>query len=125
MSGAGEFFTLAKDLGQAPRRLSVALYDVYKAEGVQFAKEWAANARETSGAHGKFYPDSIDSETHVALGIEVKIGPNSGKKQGGMGRGFEFGSVNQPPHLDGARALPAAEQRLERAADLAVAYVIP
>jgi hypothetical protein len=125
VSGADEIFTLAKELGRAPAKLAAALYDAYKAEGEQFAKEWAANARETSGTHGKYYPDSIDSETKLALGIEVETGPNSSKKQGGMGRGFEFGGQNQPPHLDGARALPAAEQRLERAADLAVVYVIP
>jgi hypothetical protein len=107
VSGADEFFTLAKELGRAPRKVAVALYDVYKEQGEQFAKDWAANARETSGTHGKWYPDSIDSETHIALGIEVETGPNSSKKQGGMGRGFEFGGQNQPAHLDGARALPA------------------
>jgi len=125
MTGASEFFDLARDLGKAPVKVAAELYTVYKAEGVAFAADWAANARETSGAHGKYYPDSIDSETRVAFGIEVEIGPNSAKKQGSMGRGFEFGSVNQPPHLDGARALQTAERRLERAADLAVAYAIP
>jgi hypothetical protein len=123
--GASEFFTLAKDFERSSIKLAAALYDVYAEQGVQFAHDWAANARETSGTHGKYYPDSIDSETHARLGIEVEVGPNSAKKQGKMGRGFEFGSVNQPPHLDGARALPAAEQRLERAADLAIAYVVP
>jgi hypothetical protein len=61
----------------------------------------------------------------VALGILVETGPDSSMKQGSMGRGFEFGSQNQPPHLDGARALPAAEQRLERAADAAIGFLLP
>jgi hypothetical protein len=42
-----------------------------------------------------------------------------------MGRGFEFGSQNQPPHLDGLRALPLAERRLERAADSTIGFLLP
>lgn len=125
MSGADEFFVLARDFEKAPAKVAAVLYDVFKESGEAFAEDWAANARQTSGTHGKWYPDSIDSETHVALGIEVEIGPNSAKKQGGMGRGFEFGGPTQPAHLDGARALPAAEHRLDRAADVAVAYALP
>lgn len=123
--GASEIFGLAKDLGNASGKVARALYEVYAQEGEEFAKDWAANARETSGVHGKWYPDSIDSETRVALGIEVEIGPNSAKKQGSMGRGFEFGSVNQPPHLDGVRAMPIAEVRLERKADAAIGFLLP
>ena len=36
-----------------------------------------------------------------------------------------FGSVNQPPHLDGARALPAAEERLDRRAGDTVERLMP
>lgn len=125
MSGADEFFELAKDFGNAPRKVAAALYDAYESSGEAFAQDWADNARETSGTHGKWYPDSIDHETRVALGIYLEVGPNSSKKQGGMGRGFEFGGPNQPAHLDGARALPIMDRRLERAADLAVAYALP
>lgn len=125
MSGADEFFVLAKEFGEAPRKVAAALYDAYKSSGDAFARDWADNARETSGSHGKWYPDSIDSETRVALGIELEVGPNTAKRQGGMGPGFELGSQNQPAHLDGARALPIMDRRLERAADLAVAYALP
>ena len=125
MTGASEVFGLAADLGKASGRVAKALFDVYDQEGETFAKDWADNARETSGEHGKHYPNSITSETRVAFGIEVETGPDSSMKQGGMGRGFELGSRNQPPHLDGLRALPIAEVRLARAADATIGFLLP
>lgn len=122
---ANEIAGLAADLGKASAKVAAGLYTVYKESGDAFARDWTSNARETSGTHGRYYPDSITSETRVALGIEVETGPDSSRKQGSMGRGFEFGSENQPPHLDGARALPTAEQRLLRAADVAIGYLLP
>lgn len=124
MTGASEVFELASDLGQQSAKVARVLFDVYAQEGETYAKDWADNARETSGEHGKHYPNSITSETRVALGIHVETGPDSAMKQGGMGRGFELGSVNQPPHLDGLRALPIAERRLERAADSALGFLL-
>jgi hypothetical protein len=120
-----EYTGLAAEFGRASRRVASALFDVYRDAGDQFAKDWANNARQTSGAHGKWYPDSIDSQTHVSMGIEVEVGPNSAKKQGSMGRGFEFGSQNQPPHLDGVRAMTGAEERLARMADAAIGHLLP
>jgi hypothetical protein len=125
MSGADEFFDLAADFGKASGKVASALYTVYKESGDAFADDWRGNAVETSGEHGKHYPASITSETRVALGIHVETGPDSSMKQGSMGRGFEFGSRNQPPHLDGARALPIAEVRLLRGADAAIGYLLP
>lgn len=116
---------LAAELGKASRGVALGLYKVYEESGEAFARDWASNARATSGVHGKHYPDSIDHETRVAFGISVEVGPNSAKPQGSMGRGFELGSVNQPPHLDGTRAVPAAEARLSKAADVAMAYLMP
>ena len=62
-----------------------------------------------------------------ALGRKLRdgTGPDSGMKQGRMGRGFEFGSVNQPPHLDGLRAMPLAAARLDRLADAAIGLALP
>lgn len=121
---ADEFFGLSTDLGRASAAVATTLYTAFKAEGEAFADDWRANATATSGKHGKHYPSSITSETKVALGIHVVTGPESSKPQGGMGRGFEFGSRNQPPHLDGARALPAAEARLAATAEAALGNVI-
>ena len=122
---ADEIYALAADFGKASAAVTRGLYSAYKDSGDAFAEDWRANARETSGAHGKHYPNSITSDTRVSTDIVVETGPETGRKQGRMGRGFEFGSVNQPPHLDGARALPIAERRLLRAADTAIGYLLP
>lgn len=122
---AEEFFELAVDFERASVRTAATLFNVYKQAGDEFAKSWADNARATSGEHGKHYPDSITSETRVALGIAVETGPESGRKQGGMGRGFEFGSINQPPHLDGLRALGPADARLTRLSENALRGIVP
>ena len=125
MGGADEVFALSHDFADASREVARALYDTFKEEGEAFAEDWADNARETSGEHGKHYPDSITSESRVALGILVETGPESSRKQGGMGPGFELGSINQPPHFDGLRAMGPAEIRLARAADATIAFLLP
>lgn len=125
MSGADEVFALARDFGKASAEIASALYDTFKEEGETFAEDWADNARATAGEHGKWYPDTITSETRPGLSITVETGPESGRKQGGMGPGFEFGSRNQPPHLDGLRAMGPAESRLEKAADATIGFLLP
>lgn len=118
---ASEIYRLAGDMSQVGAKAVPALRTTMAAAGEAFAQEWSANARETSGEHGKHYPDSIDSELVFNLsGVSVDVGPNAAKKQGSMGRGFEFGSVNQPPHLDGLRALDGFQQRAERMVDAAI-----
>lgn len=125
MTGASEIFDLADGFGKAAAEISGALYDTFKQGGEEFAKDWSRNAEQTSGTHGKHYPKSISSETKVALGIVVETGPETGKRQGGMGPGFELGSENQPPHLDGLGALGPASERLEKAADATIGFLLP
>ena len=66
------------------------------------------NARRTAGKHGKHYPKSITADRGRAFAgfgggeIAAEYGPDSGRPQGGMS--FEFGSRNQPPHLDLAKS---------------------
>lgn len=111
---ASEFYELAGDMTKVGARAIPALRLAMGQAGHEFAAGWASNARETSGDHGKHYPNSIDAELVFDLGgVSVDVGPNAAKKQGGMGRGFEFGSQNQPPHLDGLRAMDAAAVRAE------------
>jgi len=62
---------------------------------------WRQNARDTAGEHGKHYPRSIGYDLRDG-GLTAVIGPDASKPQGGMS--FEYGSRNQPPHLDGNRA---------------------
>lgn len=61
--------------------------------GAQIARDFA---RESAGKHGKHYPRSITAETRK--GYSAVYGPVSGRKQADMS--FEWGSRNQPPHLD-------------------------
>lgn len=123
---ASEVYRLAGDLSAVGAKAVPALRGTMAAVGEAFSQEWSANARETSGQHGKHYPDSIDSELVFNLsGVSVDVGPNSAKKQGGMGRGFEFGSQNQPPHLDGLRALDGMQQRTERMVDATIGHLLP
>lgn len=121
---ASEVYRMSGDLTQIGFRTVPVLRGAMEAVGEAFAAEWRANARETSGEHGKHYPDSIDSDLVFSVtSVTVEAGPNRSKKQGGMGPGFEFGSVNQPPHLDGLRALDGLQSRAERIIDATVGHV--
>lgn len=125
MSGADEIFDFADDFGKAAKEIGKALFDTFKSEGAHFADEWRANAVQTSGEHGRHYPKSITSEAKLAFGIHIETGPESNRRQGGMGPGFELGSQNQPPHLDGLRALGPAADRAEKAADATIGFLLP
>lgn len=126
-AGATEFFKLALDLSHAPAKLVHPLAETFKQAGEATARQWATHARATSGVHGKHYPDSIDSEARFTLGgnVEVEVGPNAEKKQGRMGRGFEFGSRNQPPHLDGVKAFEVMEPRVESMTAATIGHLLP
>lgn len=84
--------------------------------------KWRAGARRSSGSHGRRYPSSITSEKKLsALGaVAFEVGPERGKPQGAMGPGFEYGSRNQPPHLDGKKAADAVEPGYHEAIEAAV-----
>lgn len=118
---ASQVYKLSTDLNAVGFKMVPALRQAMDQAGRVFADEWRKNAVETSGTHGKHYPKSIDSElTSSITSVNVEVGPNKAKRQGGMGAGFEFGSENQPPHLDGLRALDVIGPAVE---DLAAAVV--
>lgn len=124
--GADEVFDLARDFEKAPAKVAAGLYDAFRGAGEGFRDDWQHNARATAGDHGVHYPDAITTEmTFGGFSIVTETGPESGRQQGGMGPGFEFGSKNQPPHLDGLQAMPIAEKRLDRLTDTAIAYSLP
>lgn len=125
MSGASEVFDLADDFGKAAAEIGRAVFDTLSSEGEAFAEDWADNAKQTAGVHGKHYPKSITSEAKLAFGVTVEVGPETGKKQGSMGPGFELGSRNQAPHLDGLRALGPASDRAARAVDATIGFLLP
>jgi len=108
---------ISADLTGISRRTAGAVVDAFGQSAGDLAATWKRNAKATSGKHGKHYPNSIDFEQRLSFNVEFEVGPNPFKRQGRMS--FEEGSVNQPPHLDGAKAadevLPRLQKRVERA----------
>lgn len=97
IGGVGD---LAADLAHIATVSRIDMGDTVKTNansGVRLAKGFA---KSSAGAHGKHYPNAMSAEARGPLTWEY--GPDSAKPQGGMS--FEFGSRNQPPHLDLARS---------------------
>ena len=103
---------LVADFDAAPGKVARAARDVVEQTAIELRDEWRANARVTAGAHGKHYPRAIDYRMGGFASIYADVEPNEAKPQGGMS--FEFGSINQPPHLDGQRALDTIAPRFMR-----------
>ena len=123
---ASQVYKMAGDLTAVGFKTVPALRGAMLAVGEAFADDWRRNAVETSGEHGKWYPDSIDAELVFSVStVTVEAGPNTSKKQGKMGLGFEFGSENQPPHLDGLRALDGIQAHAEWVIDATVGHIFP
>lgn len=111
---------LANDLMAIAKRVRPDMRAVVR-DGVKVGADLAkANARRTAGEHGKHYPKAITSEMHSGLGlfgnsISGEYGPDASRPQGGMS--FEFGSRNQPAHLDLARSADIIGPSFERSVD--------
>lgn len=126
MTGPSEFDALARDLTVAGLKSVPAVRGAIQAGAGLVKNAWTANARITAGKHGKHYPNSITYETRITSnGAEGEVGPDASRPQGGMGRGFEFGSKNQPPHLDGVKATEKLTPVLEKLLDDAISKVLP
>lgn len=116
-----ELLALAAELDEAGRTVADKVEPIVKDYAYKLRNEWRDNARFTARRHGVHYPSSITAEQIPAVGaVEWEVGPDGDLPQGGMGRGFEFGSVNQPPHLDGAYAVVKIEPEFNAAIDKAV-----
>ncbi|MCX5601624.1 hypothetical protein OOK29_26080 [Streptomyces phaeochromogenes] len=77
--------------------------------------DWRANARATARKHGKHYPRTVSFDV-IPFGRDLwlaTIGPTKSGTQGALGNLLEYGSVNNPPHNDGGRALAAELPRFE------------
>lgn len=112
------------DLAADMQRIAVRVRPDMRAvvrDGVRVGADLAkANAKRTAGTHGKHYPKSITSEMNSGLGlfgntISGEYGPDASRPQGGMS--FEFGSRNQPAHLDLARSADIVGPSFERSVD--------
>lgn len=114
---------LANDLEAIRQRVRPEMRDVVRdsiAEGNRIAK---ANAKRTSGTHGKRYPSAFSASMHRGLGlfgntISGEYGPDASRPQGGMS--FERGSRNQPPHNDLAKSADIIGDKFELKVNLRV-----
>jgi hypothetical protein len=115
---ASELQGLIEVFDGAEHQAAEKTYPAVKRHAEQLRDEWRSNARATAKQHGKLYPKTITaSQTPIVDAIEWEVGPESALPQGGMGRGFEYGSVNQPPHLDGNRAATKIEPEFLKSLD--------
>lgn len=93
---------LERDMRRIPRMVVADMRDVVREAAIVGNTVARDNARRTAGTHGKLYPRSFTWEMRHSLfggaGFVAEYGPVVGRRQGGMS--FEFGSRNQPPHLD-------------------------
>lgn len=97
-----EILALVRYLDNAEHQAAEKTYPVVKKHAEALRDAWKESAKDTARAHGKHYPRSITAEQiPLADAIEWEVGPEIRLKQGSMGPGFEYGSRNQPPHLDG------------------------
>lgn len=110
---ASQLAELGMELGRIAARSVPILTEVYRDSADTLVEKWAANARASSGVHGKHYPDSIDHQRLISTDIAFEVGPNPSKPQGSMT--FETGSANQPPHPDGQQAADEVQPSIERA----------
>lgn len=82
--------------------------------------DWKANAASSAGRAARLYPSTINYDVTEAPGvIEAEVGPDRSKDhlQASFGAILEFGSVHNPPHNDGGRALDAEADRFVAAVE--------
>lgn len=115
-----ELDALAADLVASGQSIGQRVRPVVQRGALNVKNDWRERATRSAGAHGRLYPLSIGYESREdPTGAFAEIGPDSGRPQGRMGRGFEYGSINQPAHMDFLAAAEAESPRFAKAlADL-------
>lgn len=107
-----ELRMLAADLTGVSRATAGVVFDAIGESAVDLRDTWARNATQTAGKHGRHYPKSITVTPRVSTNVVFDVGPDPRLPQGGMS--FEFGSQNQPAHLDGQIAMDEVTPRMEK-----------
>lgn len=79
-----------------------ALIEALAEAAIDIRDEWKRNIEASAGDYAKHYKRSIRYNVNAKHKVAT-IKPDRRFKQSGMS--FEYGSDNQPPHLDGLRAL--------------------
>lgn len=99
---------LAADLAASADEVDDQVARVVARGALNVKNGWRDNAAASAGRHARHYPRSISYDMHrVPGGTLAEIGPDKNRLQGALGNLLEFGSVNNPPHNDGGRALAA------------------
>ena len=99
---------LAIDLAHAPEEAEPELRNAVKETARDLRELWRRNARKTARKHGKYYPRAISFDMYPGR-LAAEVGPDAHHPKGQGAMSFEYGSRNQPPHLDGNRALDELE----------------
>ena len=120
-----ELVQLARALEVTSRAAGVEMAAIVSRGALNVKNVWRANARATAGRHARMYPSSVSYDvTPIPGGATAEIGPDKSRLQGALGNLLEFGSVNNPPHNDGGRALlveePRFAEQVEQLADRAL-----
>lgn len=110
----GGLVGLADDVRAGARQVAKAEHELVEQTAIDMRDAWRANATASAGAHGRWYPSSIRYKMVGFASPGADIGPAEGMRQAAMS--FEYGSANQPPHLDGQRALDEVAPRFVRRA---------
>jgi hypothetical protein len=122
---ADEIYGLADDLNVASREVLPAAREAMGVLGQRAEDDWRAAAESRYDMYGRHYPKSITHDVRFTLGgaVEAEIYPDPAKRQGSMS--FEFGSKNQPAHLDGANTTRKLEKVGEALIVSALGRIIP
>jgi hypothetical protein len=106
---------LERHLARAIPRARRDARAVVRRGAVNIKRDWRANARSSAPKHAPSYPRSISFDVN-SYGPDIVmaiIGPDKGGPQGALGNLLEYGSVKNPPHRDGGRALDIEEPRFD------------
>lgn len=103
---------LARDLQDAASEVRGDVAKVVKKGATNVKRDWRANAQASAGRHAAQYPSTINYDIKDN-GLTAEVGPEK-RGQGNFGAFLEYGSVNNPPHNDGKRAIDAEQPRFEK-----------
>jgi hypothetical protein len=105
----GDVRRLERHLARSIPRVRRDARQVVTRGAVNVKRDWRGNARATGRKHARLYPQSIGFDL-AGYGPDIwaaTIGPDKSGPQGALGNLLEYGSVHNPPHNDGGRALDA------------------
>lgn len=114
-----DLYSLARDLGEAPRKAEVPIRKAVEFTANQIKKDWSQGA-SVSGLAKYARSVDYDMKTHRD-GVDAEIGPNLGKPQGVFGFVEDApGGVSSAPQHAGRDALEANEDDFERGLAIAI-----